>query len=82
MTDLTLPFAPVHEVGRPSYLDEGHTLISWLTTHDHKRIAILYTISITFFFFLGGAAIALVRLELVVNRQPPEQRNLVVRDFA
>jgi cytochrome c oxidase subunit I len=65
MTDITLPFAPVHEVGRPSFLDEGHTLLSWLTTKDHKRIAVLYAISITVFFFLGGAAIGLVRLELV-----------------
>ncbi len=27
-----------------SYLDEGHTLWSWLPTTDHKRIAILYAI--------------------------------------
>ena len=31
MTDMTLPFAPV-EAGQASYLDEGHTLLSWLTT--------------------------------------------------
>ena len=39
-------------------------LASWLATTDHKRIAILYALTITFFFFLGGAAISLVRLEL------------------
>ncbi|EJW12526.1 Cytochrome c oxidase polypeptide I [Rhodovulum sp. PH10] len=49
---------------RPDYLREGRTVLSWLTTTDHKRIAILYAITITFFFFLAGAAIALVRLEL------------------
>jgi cytochrome c oxidase subunit 1 len=65
MTDMTLPFAPVHEVAEGSYLDEGHTLWSWLTTTDHKRIAILYALSITVFFFIGGVAIALVRLELI-----------------
>jgi hypothetical protein len=27
---------------------------SWLTTTDHKRIAILYAVSITFLFFIGG----------------------------
>jgi cytochrome c oxidase subunit I len=47
-----------------SYLDDGYTLRSWLTTHDHKRIAILYAIGITGFFFIGGAAATLIRLEL------------------
>jgi cytochrome c oxidase subunit 1 len=65
MTDVTLPFAPIEEAGRKSYLDEGHTLMSWLTTTDHKRIAILYALSITFFFFIGGVAIGVVRLELI-----------------
>ncbi|WP_337181015.1 cytochrome c oxidase subunit I [Shinella sp.] len=50
---------------RVSYLRAGHTLKSWLFTTDHKRIAILYLISITFFFFVGGAAAALVRLDLL-----------------
>src|SRR5581483_9348321 len=40
-------------------------LWSWLTTHDHKRIGILYAIGITFFFFLGGAAATLIRLHLI-----------------
>ena len=48
----------------PSYLGAGHTVASWIATTDHKRIAILYAATITFFFFLGGIAIALVRLEL------------------
>ncbi|MEO6780452.1 MAG: cbb3-type cytochrome c oxidase subunit I, partial [Bradyrhizobium sp.] len=48
----------------PSYLGAGHSLASWLTSTDHKRIAILYAISITFFFFLGGIAISIVRIEL------------------
>jgi cytochrome c oxidase subunit 1 len=47
-----------------SYLEDGTTLKSWLFTHDHKRIAILYAIAITFFFFIGGAAATLIRLEL------------------
>ncbi|MFL6661103.1 MAG: cytochrome c oxidase subunit I [Rhizobacter sp.] len=47
-----------------SYLDDGHTLASWLATRDHKRIAILYAIGITAFFFIGGAAATLIRLEL------------------
>ncbi|MDQ6640597.1 MAG: cytochrome c oxidase subunit I [Pseudomonadota bacterium] len=47
-----------------SYLDDGLGLRSWLTTHDHKRIAILYALAITGFFFIGGAAATLIRLEL------------------
>ncbi|NTW98132.1 MAG: cytochrome c oxidase subunit I [Oscillochloris sp.] len=38
---------------------------SWLLTVDHKRIAILYLLSINFFFLLGGLAASMVRLELV-----------------
>ncbi len=65
MTDVTLPFVPPLDAGGESYLDEGHTILSWLTTTDHKRIAILYALSITVFFFIGGVAIGLVRLELI-----------------
>ncbi|HEX4240554.1 MAG TPA: cbb3-type cytochrome c oxidase subunit I [Steroidobacteraceae bacterium] len=49
-----------------SYLADGHTLKSWLLTTDHKRIALLYMAAITAFFFIGGSAAALVRLNLVV----------------
>src|SRR3546814_5111077 len=48
-----------------SYLDDGNRMIDWLTTRDHKRIAILYALAITGFFFLGGAAAVLIRIELV-----------------
>jgi cytochrome c oxidase subunit 1 len=48
-----------------SYLEDGHTLKSWLTSTDHKRIAILYAVAITFFFFVGGAAATMIRLVLV-----------------
>jgi len=48
-----------------NYLTAGYSLRSWLLSTDHKRIAILYALSITFFFFLGGSAATLIRLELV-----------------
>ncbi|MGN2245127.1 cytochrome c oxidase subunit I [Frateuria sp. GZRR35] len=48
-----------------SYLEEGFGLRSWLLSHDHKRIGIMYGLGITFFFFLGGLAAALIRWELV-----------------
>jgi cytochrome c oxidase subunit 1 len=59
----TSPASPPSEAC-PSYLDDGHTLVSWLTSTDHKRIAILYAIAITGFFFLGGVAAAIIRLTL------------------
>lgn len=48
-----------------NYLNEELTLRSWLLTTDHKRIALLYLVSITFFFFVGGAAATLIRLNLM-----------------
>ena len=36
-------------------INNEHGMLSWLLTGDHKRIAMLYLISITFFFFIGGA---------------------------
>src|SRR5262249_44660178 len=48
-----------------NYLNNGHGLKSWLLTRDHKRIALLYLVSITFFFVIGGFFAMLVRLELL-----------------
>ncbi len=47
------------------YLNQSYGVKSWLLTLDHKRIALLYLLSITFFFFLGGAFAVLIRLELM-----------------
>ena len=47
------------------YINLSYTAKSWLLTLDHKRIGILYLISITFFFFLGGIAAVMMRLELM-----------------
>ncbi len=49
----------------PSYIDVSYTLRSWLTTHDHKRIGLLYVVSITFFFFIAAVAAAIMRVELL-----------------
>jgi cytochrome c oxidase subunit 1 len=38
---------------------------SWLLTKDHKRIAMLYLISITIFFAVGGLFALGIRLELM-----------------
>ncbi len=50
---------------RVHYLNVNYGIKSWLLTTDHKRIALLYLVSITFFFFIGGAAAVLMRLNLI-----------------
>ncbi|WP_152047079.1 cytochrome c oxidase subunit I [Aureimonas psammosilenae] len=57
--------APLGDTSEGSYLSAGRSLRSWLLTTDHKRIALLYFGSITFFFFVGGIAATLIRLELI-----------------
>jgi cytochrome c oxidase subunit 1 len=49
---------------RVHYLNVDYGIKSWLLTKDHKRIAILYLVSISFFFAIGGLMAALIRLEL------------------
>ena len=59
----------VTEIGalpRVHYLNASYGLKSWLLTTDHKRIAWLYLAAITFFFFVGGFAATLMRLNLIV----------------
>ena len=50
---------------RENYLNAGYGIKSWLLTRDHKRIALLYLMSITLFFFIGGIFALLIRLELL-----------------
>jgi len=62
---MTTLLAPRSVRPRPDYLNANYTVASWLLTTDHKRIAILYLICITFFFCVGGLAAVLFRLELM-----------------
>ncbi len=55
----------IKEEPRVSYLTNGFTLKSWLLTKDHKRIAILYLVTVSAFFALGGTYASLIRLELL-----------------
>src|SRR5919204_35666 len=50
---------------RRTYLGVDYALRSWLLTTDHKRIAVLYLISITLMFFVGGIAATVMRLNLL-----------------
>src|ERR1700686_4092027 len=64
-TIVSLPDQSTARIPKRNYLTNENGLMSWLLTGDHKRIAILYLISITFFFFIGGALAGLIRLELL-----------------
>jgi len=50
---------------KTNYLTNGFTLKSWLLTKDHKRIAIMYLITVSMFFFAGGLYASAIRLELL-----------------
>src|SRR5579864_217717 len=47
------------------YLNDNYGIRSWLLTKDHKRIAILYLISISVVFFIAGIFASLIRLHLL-----------------
>jgi cytochrome c oxidase subunit 1 len=48
-----------------NYLTEDYRISSWILTKDHKRIALLYLVTVTAFFFIGGMAALLMRLNLM-----------------
>lgn len=50
---------------KQNYLNNGYTLKSWLLTKDHKRIAIMYLITVSLMFLAGGIYAATIRLELL-----------------
>ncbi|MDX1586383.1 MAG: cbb3-type cytochrome c oxidase subunit I, partial [Balneolaceae bacterium] len=47
------------------YLNQEKGLWAWLTTVDHKKIGLMYLMSIAFFFFIGGMLALLLRTELL-----------------
>ena len=50
---------------RVNYLNVNYGIRSWLLTTDHKRIALLYLVSVSVMFFIGGVAATLMRLHLI-----------------
>ncbi|HJQ84169.1 MAG TPA: cytochrome c oxidase subunit I [Candidatus Binatia bacterium] len=62
MTAAPIVVAPEPE---ESYLTVDYGVRSWLLTTDHKRVGLLFLMSITGAFFLGGFFALLVRLELL-----------------
>jgi len=55
----------ISEQPKLNYLTNGFTLKSWLLTKDHKRIAIMYLITVSLFFMAGGIYASVIRLELL-----------------
>src|SRR6476469_2785854 len=61
----SIPSTVGNELPNEHYLNATYGVKSWLLTTDHKRIALLYLASVTFFFFVGGLFAVLIRLELL-----------------
>ncbi len=56
---------PVLSGAADNYLTHKRGIMSWLITLDHKRIALLYMVSVLTAFFLGGVFAVLIRTELI-----------------
>lgn len=63
--------ASVHsgETDNVNYLNWQKGVWSWIYTLDHKRIGLMYLFSLILFFFVGGLAALLMRLELATVGQ-------------
>jgi hypothetical protein len=55
------PFMNLQD-NRTNYLNVNYGVKSWLLTRGHKRIALLYLISISFFFVMGGVLALMIGL--------------------
>src|SRR5262245_35803067 len=64
--------APPPATPEVNYLNVAYGIKSWLLTTDHKRIALLYLVSVTLMFFVGGAMATLIRLHLLTPNQTPD----------
>ncbi len=59
------PLAQDDRPRAPSFYKAASGLKSWLYTLDHKRIGIMYLVSVLVFFLVGGVFALLVRTELL-----------------
>src|ERR1700716_3962747 len=65
MSDMPPNPLPGHKMAHEDYLNATYGIRSWLLTTDHKRIALLYLGSVTFFFFIGGLFATMIRIHLL-----------------
>ena len=68
VADLRPSAAAEPSIPEPNYINVSYGVKSWLLTVDHKRIGILYLLSITAMFFLGGLFAVMIRLELLTPK--------------
>src|SRR5215210_8990811 len=66
---------------RTHYINVAYGVKSWLLTKDHKRIALLYLASVTFFFFIGGMFAVGIRIELITPKGDFLQADMYNRFF-
>ncbi|HLK14345.1 MAG TPA: cbb3-type cytochrome c oxidase subunit I [Fimbriimonadaceae bacterium] len=55
---------PAAEPAEKNYLNVTTTFKSWALTHDHKRIGVMYLVTIAIFFAVGSLMAGLIRAEL------------------
>ncbi len=60
---------PVTEQSGTNYINAQRGILSWLLTVDHKRIGLMYLVSTTIAFALGGFFALMLRLELLTPRK-------------
>src|SRR5258708_15343399 len=78
MSNTPLTTLPGHKPPHENYLNATYGIRSWLLTTDHKRIALLWLGSVTFFFFIGGIFATPIRIHLLTPtgaRVTPETYN-------
>ena len=78
---------PRHAVALPkghapddNYLTHDRGIMSWLVTLDHKRIGVMYLIGVCTFFLVGGVFAMLLRTELLMPKNGPDDIFLFTRD--
>ena len=71
--------APVYQ--EINYLNVDRGVMSWLKTLDHKRIGVMYFVSVLVAFLLGGIFAMLVRLELTTPEPTLMSANTYNRMF-
>lgn len=64
MSTITAPATTAHAPAEKNYLNVSTTFKSWLFTHDHKRIGVMYLVTIAIFFAVGSGLAGLIRAEL------------------
>jgi cytochrome c oxidase subunit I len=68
MATRAIPGSIPVQYSEDNYLTHTRGIMSWLVTLDHKRIGIMYLVSILIMFFAGGVFATLVRTHLLVPR--------------